>query len=829
MAKWILKAAKNLSAELVGQKAAHLSYLMMHGYRVPPAVFVPLFALQETLKTNNLWHEFYALARPGALPDFSSQELKRLRRKMEAMSLPSAFRQELQSLLTHWQKEGLQRLAVRSSAAGEDLGNQSFAGQYETVLDVPLQLEDVEQAIRRVWASLFAHRVSSYVRENTRPLPAQAMGVILQKMVPARFAGVAFSQNPLQPENEELILEYVSGSGRQLVDGLVTPQRLIFSREKIIAGTADFRQAGKELPKIAAFVQTVLRLEKQVGQPVDVEWVFDGQTYYFLQFRPITALQRGIIWSDENVGEVIPDVVTPFSWSILQPMTNGAYRYFLRRLGLSMPKEPLFTLYEGKVYFNQNAFRKVLNAFYLSTYLSPEKKFRITTLPALLKPAYLYLRLGFFLLRLPYKIWPWNRAVPDHVIFNGALTSPRDFVKEIRRLLRWANKIMNYHISVTIFAEIYYQALDKLCKVWCSDLNIKASGLLQGIGDVESTQPARALWEIGQWIRQNDRYREKFSQLTVDELQVWLDNLPRRDPLRKALDLFFEHYGHGALHEFELIYPRWQEDPGYILQSLRNYARYRRNGFDLQERLRSLEKERIAITQKTLEYLKKQSRWKYKLFRHLLKKAQYFSLERELLKQQIVRLFFGLKRHLVAVSRHFFDDDQSVFYLTWPEVQRLVKGQLSGKELTLKIQQRRLLRNKQMEMVHPARIKQVGTRWIPLEEAGTAGEHLRGIPCSPGIVEGRVRVVLNIDQGAQFEKGEILVTRATNPGWTPMMVLAGGIITEIGGALSHGAIIAREFGIPMIAAVSGITELLKSGQWVRMNGQTGTIERLEED
>ncbi len=829
MAKWILKAAKNLSAEQVGQKAAHLSYLIMHGFRVPPAFFVPLSALQETLKINGLWQEFNALARPDTLPDLSSEALNRLRGKMGTMPLPEAFRQELKSLLSRWQKEGLQELAVRSSAASEDLNTQSFAGQYETVLNVPPQLEAVERAIRRVWASLFSERVISYVRQNTRPLPAQAMGVILQEMVPARFAGVAFSQNPLQAEKEELILEYVAGNGQRLVDGQANPKRLVFSREKITAGTADFRQAEKDLPQIDAFVQLILHLEKKVGQPVDVEWAFDGQDYYFLQFRPITALQEGIIWSDENVGEVIPDVVTPFSWSILQPMTNGAYRYFLRRLGLRMPKEPLFTLYEGKVYFNQNAFRKVLNAFYLSTYLNPRKKLRITTLPALLKPGYLYLRLAFFLLRLPYKIWPWNRSVPDRLLFTGPKQSPQVHLKEIKQRLRWAAKVMNFHISVTIFAEIYYQALDKLCTLWCASQKIEAARLLQGIGDVESTRPARALWEIGQFIRRNDRYREKFSQLTVDELQAWLDNLPRRDPLRKALDLFFEHYGHGALHEFELIYPRWQEDPGYILQSLRNYARYRRNGFDLQQRLRSLEKERIAATQKVLEYLKEQSRWKYKLFRHLLKKAQYFSLERELLKQQIVRLFFGLKRHLVAVSRHFFDDDQSVFYLTWPEVQRLVKGQLRGKELTLKIQQRRLLRNKQMEMVHPARIKQVGTRWIPLEEAGTADEHLRGIPCSPGIVEGRVRVVLNIDQGAQFEKGEILVTRATNPGWTPMMVLAGGIITEIGGALSHGAIIAREFGIPMIAAVSGITGQLKSGQWVRMNGQTGTIERLEED
>lgn len=829
MINWILFPKHSLSADQVGQKAANLSYLIRHGYQVPRAAFIPVQVFNTVISENRLESEIQTLLKSSSMDRMSQERLEKIHSKLEQIALPESFKKELAQFLDQWHRDGVTRLAVRSSAVSEDLGRQSFAGQYFTVLNVEAQTESVEQAVRQVWASLFSERVWSYCRQHETPLPSRAMGVILQEMVEAQWAGVAFSQNPLAPEKDELLIEYIAGSGQQLVDGQVIPKQITLNREKLRAGTLDYGDVKSELTQIEAFIQKLLQLEKQSGNPVDVEWAFDGQTYYFLQFRPITTLKRGIIWTDENVGEVIPDVVTPFSWSILQPMTNGAYRYFLRNLGLRMPKQPLFTLYEGKVYFNQNAFRRVLEAFYLSTYLGPNRKAGVKTVAGLFKLSYLLLRLGFFLLRLPYKIWPWNRPIPAQALNVAKNKEPQQRLKEMKRLLKWSRRLMNFHISVTIFAEIFYQALDKVCTSWCTNTGIKAGRLLQGIGDVESTQPARALWEIGQWIRKNDTYRETFTKLTVEELQEWLANQPKRDPLRKAIDLYFEKYGHGALHEFELIYPRWSENPGYILQSLRNYARYRRNGFNLQERLVTLERERIKLKQEALRHLKSQSWLKRKLFKFLLKKAEYFSFEREILKQQIVRLFAALKGHLTRMSLNFFDNDQAIFYLTWPEINALVKERFSGKELILKIQQRQILRNKQMEMTHPTRIKQIGDRWLPLAESVKTEAALEGIPCSPGFVEGRLQVILQADEGAQFERGDILVTKATNPGWTPLLVLAGGVITEIGGALSHGAIIAREFGIPMIAAVPEVTKRLKSGQWIRMNGQTGTIEILDED
>lgn len=827
MSKWILKSNKRISPQMVGQKAANLAFLLRQGFNVPQTAFVVVHALRAFLEANRLLSQIAELKR--GIQD-ASQELnvlQSIRERIEQGRVMPSLENQVVDLLTAWEKKGITALAVRSSAVNEDLGRQSFAGQYFTALHVPLEKDAVLKAVKQVWASLFSEAAWTYCRKHELSLPESEMGVILQAMIPAQYSGVVFSQNPLADASEEMLIEFVSGTGDQLVDGKVVPRQYRFNRENLRTGrlAADLKNA--DLPNLETFINEIIRLERLTGAPVDVEWAVTNEQYYFLQYRPITTETKAIIWSDENVGEVIPDVVTPFSWSILKPMTNGAYRYFLRRVGLRFPNDPLFALHLGKVYFNQNAFRNLLESFYLSTYLNPEKN-KVQVVAGVFRLLYLLFRLNIFLLRLPHKAARMQKLLVDDIPQAESIHSAKGRMKKMKLLIRRSQKIMNAHIAVTIFGEIFYQALDKLCQEWCATQEIKASKLLQGIGEVASTRPARALWEIGRWVRLNETYRKKFTMLSPQELQEWIAGMGPGDPLRKAIDLFFTTYGYGALHEFELLYPRWEEDPAFIFQTLRSYALAEQNGFNLQKHLSLLAKEKNTLKQKALQQLQG-SAVRRTIFKYLLKKAEYFSFEREILKQNLVRHFARLKEYLTVISNQYFGDAQSIFYLTWPEVKSLLAGRLGDKELTLKIQQRKLLRDEQMKLEHPGRLKQVGSRWIPLRETEEDENKLKGIACSAGVVEGKVQVILQAEQGAEFEKGNILVTKATNPGWTPLMVLAGGIITEIGGALSHGAIIAREFGIPMVAAVKDATNRLKTGQWIRMDGQTGTIELLDED
>ncbi len=816
MRKWILLNERGVSPGEVGRKAANLAFLREKGFLVPRTAFIVVAAFRSFLQDNHLLSLVRQVREQDEISEML-QTLAELRKRIEQGNLPETLETEIETLLNDWKAQGVTALAVRSSSVNEDLEQQSFAGQYASLLNVPLTGKAVARAVKKVWASLFSDAVWSYCREHRLPSPGDGIGAILQAMVPAQYAGVAFTRNPLGEEDDALLLEFVEGLGEKLVEGTVVPRQIRLKRENIYSD----EKAEGPLPRFVEFARELIRLEKLVGQAVDVEWAFAGERYYFLQFRPITTQENGTVWSDENVGEVIPDVVTPFSWSILEPMTNGAYRYFLRKVGLRAPAEELFTLYEGKVYFNQTAFKKLLEAFYLSTHLRADKN-KWQKLFGLVHLAYLLLRVTIFLLVLPRRT-ARVRRLKDNAVASGSKVR----IKELQTCLKRAQELMNVHVSVTIFAEIFYQALDKVCREWCPKQGIEASGLLQGIGEVESTRPAQALWEIGQLIRHNETYRAAVQKLAPDEIASWVDTLPKGDPLRKALQLFFETYGHGALHEFELLYPRWAEDPSYIYRTLKNYVTARNNGFDLRKHLKKLSEEKRQLVQKAEAQLQNFPLRRF-LFKYLLKKAEYFSFEREILKQTLVRCFARLRRQLASIGQERLGSTRAIFFLTWPEVQQLLRHQLDDGEISVKVRERQLLRERQMQTEHPRRLKQMNGRWVPLGMPATSGRALRGIPCSAGAVEGRVRVVLQAEQGEAFEKGEILVTRATNPGWTPLLILAAGIITEIGGALSHGAIIAREFGIPMVAAVEEATKRLHTGQWVRLNGQTGTIEILEE-
>ncbi len=219
-------------------------------------------------------------------------------------------------------------------------------------------------------------------------------------------------------------------------------------------------------------------------------------------------------------------------------------------------------------------------------------------------------------------------------------------------------------------------------------------------------------------------------------------------------------------------------------------------------------------------------------FRWVFRKALFFSVQRENLKQAFVKAHFELKKHLSVLAKQLnLPDVRKILFLTSAEITDTFSGALRAEQIKALINEREEERSEYLTIRHPSRIKQIGEHWIPAEtdDSSSALELLQGIACSAGIVEGRARVILNPEDSATIENGDILITRAVNPGWTPLFVSLSGVACEIGGALSHGAIIAREYGLPMVTAVTGITMKIKDGQRIRLNGFSGTIEILEED
>ncbi len=818
MSKQIFNLERARSVKKFGPKAVNLSRLLKWHFNVPATKVLSVGALREKIsKIPELEHINFAA---DQIQNNLSAQLRVIKNNILSLELDLDLQTELEILSKEWQARGITSLAVRSSARSEDSQAFSFAGQFMSVLNVPLEVEAIWQAIKTIWASLFEQEVWNYSQKNELKNLKLDMAVILQEMVPAEYAGVAFSRNPELQGGDELVIEYVQGLGEQLVSGEATPRQLKIDRTKIE------RSLPAEFPsdRFRHLVEEILRLEKLAGTAVDVEWAFANQQFFFLQFRPVTTMQNMILWTRENVGEVIPDVVTPFSWSILEPMTNNAYHFFLKKTGIRLQEKRLFNIYRGLVYFNHNAYQEMISRFYLSHYLVPGRSLWNNGWNGL-KFGWLLLRLLNFSNKLPWKIQ--KVTVGQEKKFNSFKQKTGNALLQSVKIL---NRLMKIHISTTILAELYYQLLDKFCHEALENSEIQASKLLQGIGQIESIKPTLALWEIAHWVSENERYRQIFITKDADELIHWWENLSDSDVLKRELNLFVENFGYAALHEFEISYPRWREDLHYIFNTLKSYISTADGYYSLNKQYRQTEEDRKKMIDQLLQELEQEGKkFKKILFNYLLNKAEYFSFHREFLKQNILKWLDLLKQQLNLIGTQYFDKKEDIFFVRFDELQRLMAGKLPEEELLFLIRQRKSERENYLRERQPFQIKQIGEKWLPVLQDDSSGAALIGIPCSAGLVEGRACVILDAQkEEEQFKPGDILITRATNPGWTPLMAMAGGIVTEIGGALSHGAIIAREFSVPMVAAVPNVTQKIKTGQWIKVNGQMGTVEILKE-
>ncbi len=843
--KYLLLPEAVQQPEQVGSKGWYLVRGIQEGLAVPETVFVSVAAFHEFIRRRQLQaliQELQQLLNEGTAQTTWEPVAQQLQNAFTAAEPLPELVAELETAREElsWLRE--QSLAVRSSGVKEDSVDHSFAGQFETVLNVPPEVGAIVAAIQRVWASEWNWQNIVYHQQKQLPLSRIGMGVIVQRMVHPQYAGVTFTMNPAGTSRKELVIEYVEGLGEQLVSGQKTPQRIVVDRTRFQP------REGKDDPLLQAFPELPRyfhRIETAFDMYVDVEWAIENNRLYILQIRPITKIQGSAqpnyLWTDENVGEVIPDVVTPLTWSILNPMVNGAFLYFIRKSGLPVDQDlQLFDVYKNKVYFNSTLFNQVLQNFYLRPSESADAhkgghlNVLLHLLPRLLWVGYRILRLTRTLPKEIYRTEAEFRAQRTRDLPEPGELSPEENFAAIQQILQDHHRVMNLHVSCTIMGELFYQILDKLAHTWMPDDRvIGAEAMLQGIGEAESIRSGLTLRRLAAEIAQFPEIRQVFLENPPEKIPEQLHTLPDGPRVLGLLNDFFREFGHGSLHEFELYFPRWAEDPAYIYNTLKQYLQQGalppEVTFDKAERKKRVQ-EAQRLIQGPLAGIKRV------VFGWVRRKAEFFTTHRENLKQILVRQHYRLKRHILAIARYFHQQGwlssvEDIFFLTMEEIDQLVRrGQLLTGTPGELVVQRRKERETYLQFDHPKKIRQIGDQWIP-EVAETSGNQkgLVGIGCSNGVVEGRARVVRSEADFASVQQGEILVAVATNPGWTPLFVLVKGVVTEIGGALSHGAIIAREYGIPMVAGVPEATRKIRTGDIIRVNGTLGTVEIIQRE
>lgn len=705
-------------------------------------------------------------------------------------------------LIEFLQPSPLSPFVVRSSAIGEDSQQASAAGQYETILNVTSK-EELRQAIAKVKASYNHPSAVEYRRH--RSAKEAAMGVLIQQQVQSVFSGVAFSRDPISQQGEAVVIEAVSGSPTQIVSGKVTPEQyqvVIAGDDKLSClqfdGTGKIPQA---LIKQVAYLAR--RLERRyLGIPQDIEWSYDGQNLWVLQSRPITTLLP--IWTRKIAAEVIPGVIHPLTWSINSPLTCGVWGEIFtivlgeRAQGLDFAKTA--TLHYSRAYFNAS----LLGEIFLSMGLPPESLDFLTRGASMSKPP-----LDSTLANLPgltrllkreidlEKDFKWDYRQ----VFIPALTELSNVViteLSLDQLLTRLDLILDLLRQGT-----YYSILAPLSAAIRQSLfGIKAEKIDNSVTpEVASLRAMSLLAADAKQILDDDHIDYNCEPEKIFEQ---LATTTAGERILFEFDELIQDYGYLSEVGTDISVPTWRENPQPVRQLFVQLIKADQipDLDDSRSQQQNLVQRRVDLKGRVTEVYSRllaELRWTFLALeeiwlqsRVLLQPGDIFFLELDEIRHLVIHPDVAVKNHLLELivqrRSQFLQDSQIL------QIPPVVYGYNPPQPIT--------------PVINPA------------------DNILLGIPASLGQIQGRVKILRTLQAVHDIDKNTILVVPYTDSGWVPVLVQAGGLIAEAGGKLSHGAIIAREYGIPAVMDVQNATYLLQDGQEVRIDGYKGTVEIL---
>ncbi|GHC96101.1 hypothetical protein GCM10007079_48270 [Nocardiopsis terrae] len=751
-------------------------------------------------------------------------------------------------------------VAVRSSATAEDLPDASFAGQQDTYLNVE-GVDDLVGAVRRCWDSLRTDRAAAYRRDRGIDDRSVRMAVVVQRMVDPRAAGVLFTANPVTGTRGETVLDAVPGLGTAVVDGTAEPDRYLVRPDGSTDGPADGCLRPEEVAALHALGR---RLQGLFGAPQDVEWAVDRDgTPWVLQSRAVTTLfplpparadgpgvylegghMQGMLRPFTPLGfaaliEVSRDWFAAFtagegpgpeSW-----MVNVGGRLYLDLTGLVRDRRTRDSLPGALALYGPGAGRAVRGLLRDPRFAPrPGRPLRAGAVLRGVRAAAPLLA-GF---AADAALALWNPARTRERVFGlgerarlGAKRTP-EWVVTARDRLEYARHLQDPVMSGQMIAMLgpLYAGLvaAKLPEHLLSGVAepSEVAVVLGGMPYNVTTGMDLELWRLAEGARE---HRELLTRTPPEELaeRHLAGDLPDI-----GLTGFLDRYGHRSAAEIDMGVPRWAENPAPVFSAIANYLRVDDPEQSPERRFGAAAERAVRMRDELVRRLARTSPLRARLTAFLLDRARELSGLREYPKfvwlyalAEVRRQMLSVGGELVALGR--LDRAEDVVFLDFDEVGEL----LDGAELRALVAERRAEYRRELgrRRVPPLLLSdgtdlEAALPALPPAE-GPDGE-LTGVAASPGTATGVARVVRD-PAGASLAPGEILVAPTTDPGWTPLFMTAGGLVVETGSTVAHGPTVAREYGIPCVICVPGVTELVRDGQTVTVDGSAGTV-RVEE-
>lgn len=884
---FVVPLAQAVDPRDVGGKASNLARLIALGAPVPDGFVITNAALQGFVESAELAPLLSTLCRD--LPGKSATGLRcaaeTIAALFDAESMPPPV---ADAVLGAWRALAASPVIVRSSAAGEDSDAASFAGQLDSIAGVSCEA-DLRRAIAAVWASRWSYRALAY--QVARGTPLSGMGVLVQRQIASTVSGVLFTVAPgsggqmlleyCEGPGEALV------SGR-VNPGRVAIARHGFRWSKEAAPDAAFPYESRLLDdgQLGSLARAALEIEAAFGCPQDIEWTMDaGGRVWIVQARPITvpagvdgpATPRDeILWSNANVNENFPQPISPLLYSIA---IAGYYHYF-RNLGrafgvserrLALMEQPLrhiIGVHGARMYYNLSSIHAVLRSAPFGDLLTASFNQFVgagDTAPAGVD--------GSFAARARGRLSQWAEAAAI------AFHTTRQYLFLTRRVERFERTASAFAErthpdrletrSLSGLLDDFRGFLDIRCNRW-NDAALADAGsmvcygvlqrllarafpdeqqqslhntLLKALPGLVSGKPAVRLWELSRDIRADGELSRLFQSSPPAEVLAALAGSPRHAAFNTALHRYLDDWGFRCSAELMLTTPSFQEEPAPVIDLLRSYAAI--DGPSPSDQLRRQESERLAETSRVGRALRSRSTLPFVSLapvvsivlawtQRSIQLRERARLKQALLYSRLRRIARAIGARLSAQGRLQHPDD--VFFLTADEIDALLSGHaMFPDHAGALVEVRRRAHAELSAMSPPDSMRLARGEYLRADAGGPraraaagAAASLSGVGACGGTVTGRAVVLTAVTESDRIARGDVLVTRQTDPGWGPIFPLISGLVIERGGMLSHGAIIAREFGIPSVVGVKDATRLVPDGGQITVDGDRGVVHLLPE-
>lgn len=863
----VLSLTARLNFAEVGGKAHTLSRIHHVGISVPAGLVITRHVFERWLDETSLRPKIERLTRTIERSEIDAQReaSNAIRDLVLTTPLPKFVVDILRAIAADMLPHA--PLVVRSSAVGEDGANSSFAGQLDSVLNVRTRA-DLQQAILVCWASYWSYRVLSY--RHARRVTLAGMGVIVQRQVAAVESGVLFTRHP-SGDPETMLLESCTGLADKLVSGEIEPHRRTIPR-----GEA----ARDDLACIA------LRLEAVLGGSQDVEWTRDASgKLWVVQSRPITSphatspvateADSVVLWSNANVCENFPAPISPLLYSIA---SVGYYHYF-RNLGLAFgfsrpllravdpPLRGIIGVHGARMYYNLTNIHAVLRLAPLGEHLAASfnefvgaKDMAKSPHPTTASNG--WRRFGRFLtlariatctawqyVFLRRRVEAFERTIDAFIARTRSealaerslaeLATDLDAFMDIR-CHRWKNASLADAASM-----VGYRLLQRML-VSAGAPSALRNRLLRALPGVPSSLPPVRLWALSRLIRADERLRLLFETETAAVIRVHIARDDAFAEFRRAFELYLDEWGFRSSAELMLTTPSPQEEPEPLFELLRQYVTH--DGDAPEIVIARQATERMIETQRLLRGLAVRSPLKAAMVWAALRATQAAIVFRERARHKQAQLYAGCRRVALAIGDQLVTSGRlrardDVFMLTWIEIEELLSGRaMFGGNVKDLVALRRRQHDALVRATPPDRIvlpwgaflqpvEQVSERQRPAHvDTQPVRRTITGTSACGGRITACAAVLIDVSESRKLKRGDILVTRQTDPGWAPVFGLISGLVIERGGMLSHGAIIAREFGLPCVVGIERATAYIRHGDTLTIDGDAGvcTIEAISE-